>query len=430
LKILKGREFKAKFLGKLIKRYSKYPESVESTVQKIAEGIKRNGDKALFNYIKKYDNIALDIDKLKVTDTEIKQAYNEISNVKIKAIKVASNNIYEFHKIQKDRLEFKTKLDDAYLGQIVRPIESVGIYSPGGRNPYPSSILMCAIPAKVAGVEKIIACTPPNINGEIDSAILVAADQAGVNQIYKVGGAQAIAAMAYGTESIPPVVRIVGPGNIYVTAAKSYVSRDVAIDFPAGPTELVIIADESANSKFIASDILAQAEHDPNSIVILMILSEKVANEVKSNIEKQKKDLSRIEIIESSLSKNGFIIIVKDLAEAISLSNYIAPEHLGIFTRKPYQLLNKVQNAGAIFLGEYSPVALGDYTIGTNHVLPTGGWARVYSGLSIRDFMKTISFVNCSPKSLEELADETITMSEMEGLDAHSYSIESRRRKV
>jgi histidinol dehydrogenase len=430
LKILKGREFKTKFLGKLIKRYSKYPQSVESIVKKIAEDIKRNGNKALFNYIKKYDNVVLDIDKLKVTDTEIKQAYGEINNAKIKAIKVASNNIYEFHKIQKARLEFKTKTDDAYLGQIVRPIDSVGIYSPGGRNPYPSSILMCAIPAKVAEVKKIIACTPPNINGGIDPTILVAADQAGVNQIYKVGGAQAIAAMAYGTESIPAVDRIVGPGNIYVTAAKSYVSRDVAIDFPAGPTELVIIADETANSKFIASDILAQAEHDPNSIVILMILSEKVANEVKTNIEGQKKDLSRKEIIESSLSKNGFIIIVEDLAEAISLSNDIAPEHLEISTCKPYQLLSKVQNAGAIFLGEYSPVALGDYTIGTNHVLPTGGWARVYSGLSIRDFMKTISFVNCSPKSLEELADETITMSEMEGLDAHSYSIKARRRKV
>jgi histidinol dehydrogenase len=430
LKILKGREFKTKFLGKLIKRYSKYPQSVESIVKKIAEDIKRNGNKALFNYIKKYDNVVLDIDKLKVTDTEIKQAYGEINNAKIKAIKVASNNIYEFHKIQKARLEFKTKTDDAYLGQIVRPIDSVGIYSPGGRNPYPSSILMCAIPAKVAEVKKIIACTPPNINGGIDPTILVAADQAGVNQIYKVGGAQAIAAMAYGTESIPAVDRIVGPGNIYVTAAKSYVSRDVAIDFPAGPTELVIIADETANSKFIASDILAQAEHDPNSIVILMILSEKVANEVKTNIEEQKKDLLRKEIIESSLSKNGFIIIVEDLAEAISLSNDIAPEHLEISTCKPYQLLSKVQNAGAIFLGEYSPVALGDYTIGTNHVLPTGGWARVYSGLSIRDFIKTISFVNCSPKSLEELADETITMSEMEGLDAHSYSIKARRRKV
>jgi len=430
LKILKGREFKTKFLGKLIKRYSKYPQSVESIVQKIAEDIKRNGNKALFNYIKKYDNVVLDIDKLRVTDAEIKQAYGEINNAKIKAIKVASNNIYEFHKIQKARLEFKTKTDDAYLGQIVRPIDSVGIYSPGGRNPYPSSILMCAIPAKVAEVKKIIACTPPNINGGIDPTILVAADQAGVNQIYKVGGAQAIAAMAYGTESIPAVDRIVGPGNIYVTAAKSYVSRDVAIDFPAGPTELVIIADETANSKFIASDILAQAEHDPNSIVILMILSEKIADEVKTNIEEQKKDLSRKEIIESSLSKNGFIIIVEDLAEAISLSNDIAPEHLEISTCKPYQLLSKVQNAGAIFLGEYSPVALGDYTIGTNHVLPTGGWARVYSGLSIRDFMKTISFVNCSPKSLEELADETITMSEMEGLDAHSYSIKARRRKV
>ncbi len=319
-------------------------------------------------------------------------------------------------------------MDGILLGQIVRPINSVGIYSPGGRNPYPSSVLMCAIPAKVAGVRRIIACTPSRREGGVDPAILVAADISGVDEIYRVGGAQAIAAMAYGTETIPAVGKIAGPGNIYVTTAKLHVSRDVAIDLPAGPSELLVIADEEANPIFIASDMLAQAEHDPCSSVILLTTSRRLADQVMNELEKQRKFLSRNEILKSSIGKNGFIITVENLKDATNLANELAPEHLEIFTRKPYMLLREVESAGAIFLGEYSPVAIGDYTVGTNHVLPTGGWAKIYSGLSILDFVKTISFVDCSANGLKKLAEATITMAELEGLDGHAKSVIVRRK--
>ena len=429
MRILRGKKFEAQFLNKLSDRQTKYPLSIQSSVEKIVNNVRRIGDKALLGYTQEIDNVTLDPNELKVSSKEINESYDKITQTQLRAIKVASKNIERFHKIQRNKMDFKSVINGASLGQIVRPITSVGIYSPGGRNPYPSSILMCAIPAKIAGVKNIMACTPPRNEGKVDPAILVAANIAGVKHIYKVGGAQAIAAMAYGTESITAVDKIVGPGNIYVTAAKSYVNRDVAIDFPAGPTELVIIADEFANSRFIVSDMLAQAEHDTNSLVILFTSSKKVADDVKTNISEQKSILSRKEIVTEALNKNGFIVIVKNLEEAISLANKLAPEHLEILTQKPYQLLGKVENAGAVFLGEYSPVALGDYTIGTNHVLPTGGWARIYSGLSIRDFVKTINFVDCSSKELEKLAEDTITMAELEGLEGHAKSISIRRKK-
>ncbi len=429
MKIINAEEFTKEEFDKLIGRRKSYQSSIENSIKEIINQIRKNGDNSLLNYIKKFDKIEMVQSELEIHNGQIQEAYDKVDKDQLRALKFAADNIFRFHSYQKDMLEFKEKIDGSYLGQIARPLNSIGIYSPGGRNPYPSSVLMCAIPAKVAGVKKIIICTPPNEKGEINPAILIAADLSGADKIYKIGGAHAIAAMAYGTETIPAVDKIVGPGNIFVTTAKLLVSRDVAIDLPAGPTELTIVADNYSNPRFIASDMLAQAEHDPNSLVVLLTTSEVISKNVLIELEKQKKFLLRKEIIENSLSKNGFIIIVKNLNEAIDVANKLAPEHLEIFTRKPSELLNKVENAGAVFLGEYSPVTLGDYTAGTNHVLPTGGSAKIYSGLSIRDFIKTISYLNCSKTYFNKLAEATITLAKMEGLEGHACSIIIRRDK-
>ncbi len=429
MNILISKDFKKKFLKKLTKRRARYPPSVLNLVEKIIKDVRAGGDKSILKYMEKFDKVYLNQNDLMVRSEEIEEAYEKISKSQLHAIKKASSNIYKFHKVQKSKLEFEEQMDGILLGQIVRPIKSVGIYTPGGRNPYPSSVLMCAIPARVAGVKKIMSCTPPLEDGKVDPGILVASDLAGVNEIFRIGGAQAISAMAYGTETIPSVDKIVGPGNVYVTAAKLMVSCDVAIDLPAGPSEILIIADEKANPNYIASDMLAQAEHDPESLVILLTTSRKFVDKVISELEMQKKTLSRKKIVENSLGNNGFIVIIDDLKEATDLANEIAPEHLEIFTRNPHRLLKEVENAGAIFLGEYSPVAIGDYAAGTNHVLPTGGWARIHSGLSILDFIKTMNVVECSSKGLKKLAESTIALAELERLDGHAKSIIARRKR-
>jgi histidinol dehydrogenase len=311
-------------------------------------------------------------------------------------------------------------------GQVTRPLSSVGVYAPGGRASYPSSVLMCAIPARVAGVEEIIVCSPPGNSGDINPALLVAADIVGVSGVYRVGGAQAIAAMTYGTETVPKVDKIVGPGNVFVTAAKLEVSKDVAIDVPAGPSEVLIIADETGNASFIASDLLAQAEHDPQAWAILLTTSEAIASALNEEFYRQMESLSRTEVIRSSLQKGGLIVIVRDIEEAVEYTNLIAPEHLQIQTKNPAEVLSKIRNAGAIFLGGYSPVALGDYSSGLNHVLPTGGYARFYSGLSTLDFVKTMNFLQCNREGYRSLKETAVTLAEMEGFDGHAKSVSIR----
>ena len=428
MKIIKIKEVSTKNINEIFNSRKRIPSHVEDLVKDIIKNVRTKGDASVIGYIEKYDKIKLDKNKLKVKKQEILDAYTKMNRHQLEAFKIAIKNIHRFHKIQKDRLGYEEHINTSLLGQKATPINSVGIYSPSGRNPYPSSVLMSAIPAKVAGVNKIILCAPPIKGSKVEPAILVAADLSGVDEIYRVGGVQAIAAMAYGTETIPSVNKIVGPGNIYVTTAKLLVSRDVAIDLPAGPSELLIIADGMANTKFITSDMLAQAEHDPNSIVVLITTSKQISEKVLAEIENQKKTLSRKEILESSLDNNGFIILVKDINHAIDFANEFAPEHLEILTKKPMNMLNRIKNAGAIFLGEYSPVALGDYTVGTNHVLPTGGWAKIYSGLSTRDFMKTISYVYCSSEHFNKIAEATISLAKLEGLDGHVESIRIRRK--
>jgi len=314
------------------------------------------------------------------------------------------------------------------LGQVTRPLASVGVYAPGGKASYPSSVLMCAVPAMVAGVEKIVVCSPPRKDGDVDPALLVAADVAGVSDFYRVGGVQAIAAMAYGTDTVQKVDKIVGPGNVYVTAAKLEVNRDVAIDIPAGPSEVLVIADDTANASYIAADLLAQAEHDPQAWAILLTTSETLAKEVNDEIFRQMKTLSRIDIIKASL-KNGLIITVRDIEEATELANMIAPEHLQIQTAAPDDVFSKIRNAGAVFLGGYSPVSFGDYSSGLNHVLPTAGYAKIYSGLSSLDFVKTMNFLQCSKQGYRNLKETTVSIAEMEGFSAHAKAVSIREEK-
>jgi histidinol dehydrogenase len=344
-------------------------------------------------------------------------------------LKKAAVNITRFHETQIKAMWSLETAKGVTLGQVTRPLSSVGVYAPGGKAPYPSSVLMCVIPAKAAGVKKIVVCSPPRKNGDVNPALLVAADIAGATEIYRVGGAQAVAAMAYGTETVPKVDKIVGPGNVFVTAAKLEVSKDVAIDVPAGPSEILIIADETAKISFIASDLLAQAEHDPRAWAILLTTSKDLALAVKTEVYQQLKSLSRRETAESSLQTGGLIVVVKNIEEAVDYANMIAPEHLQIQTKTPYEVFDKIQNAGAVFLGEYSPIAFGDYSAGLNHVLPTGGYAKTYSGLSTRDFVKTINFLRCSKQGYSSLEKTAVTLAKLEGFDGHARSVSVRSDK-
>jgi len=423
LKIITTQEFKGKELDGVVKRGKLDLSQISSSVDEIMSDVKENGDSALLLYTEKFDNVHLATSELKVTEREISEAYKKLAKNQINSLKKAANNIARFQKKQLKNAWSMEMAKGVMAGQITRPFSSIGVYAPGGKASYPSSMLMCIIPAKVAGVKKIIVCSPPRENRNLNPALLVAADLAGATEIFKVGGAQAIAAMAYGTETLPKVDKIVGPGNIFVTAAKLKISKDVAIDLPAGPSELLIIADETANPSFIAADLLAQAEHDPQTRTILLTTSKKLAQAVEKQISRQLPSLSRKEIIESSIQKGGLIVIVKNMDEAVNFANLIAPEHLQIETKNADKVFGKVQNAGAIFLGEYSPVAFGDYSSGLNHVLPTGGYAKFYSGLSTRDFVKTISFLKCNKKGCQNLKKTTVELAKMEGFDAHAKSV-------
>lgn len=388
-----------------------FEEFIEK-VKPIVEDVRENGDKAVLKYTKLFDRVELK--RLRVKKKEIDSAYEEIDDDLIDALETAKENIERFHMLTTVEREIKIRFEDCIMGKIHVPLDIAGAYVPGGRASYPSTALMTGIPAKIAGVEKLIACTPPNSEGKVNPLTLVACDLAGFDEIYCVGGAQAISAMAYGTESIPKVQKIVGPGNAYVTAAKLLVAKDVAIDMPAGPSEILVIADDSANSEFIAYDCLAQLEHDPLAIAVVLTTSERIASEVKR-------------IVENAMGETNFAVeLVKDLDEAIKISNEFAPEHLSIFCRNAEKYLDKIKNAGSVFIGDWSGVAMGDYAAGTNHVLPTLGYAKIYSGLTVESFMKSITFQQLTLDTLKRIGNAVVKLAEAEGLKYHAESIKIR----
>ena len=423
MRIITSKEFRGEILDRVVNRGKADLSLISLAVRKIIVDVRENGDEALLRYTEKFDNVRLIRSKLKVSKRKIKEAYKKLERSQINALQKAAVNIARFHKKQIRDIWSLEMAKGVTIGQVTRPLSSIGVYTPGGKAPYPSSVLMCTIPAKVVGIKKIVVCSPPEENGNINPALLVAADMAGATEIYRVGGAQAIAAMAYGTETVPKVNKIVGPGNVFVTAAKLEVSKDVAIDIPAGPSEVLIIADGNANASFIASDLLAQAEHDPQALAILLTTSKDLASAVKEEVHRQMESFSRIETVKSSIQTGGLIVIVKNIREAVYYANLLAPEHLQIQTKNPRRVFDKIQNAGTVFLGNYSPVAFGDYSSGLNHVLPTGGYAKIYSGLSARDFIKTINFLQCSRRGYLDLKGTTVTLAKMEGFDGHAKSV-------
>lgn len=421
---LKGPE-KDRLLKELKERGTVDFKDYQDAVQTILDKVSVTGDQALLEYTKQFDGIDLSAKGLKVTEEEVDEAYSLVSEEFLRAIRLAIDNITDYHEKQRQNSWF-TSSEGTMLGQKITPIASVGIYVPGGTAAYPSSVLMNAIPAKVAGVERIVMVTPPNKEGKLAAGVLVAAKELGIEEIYKVGGAQAIGALAYGTNTIAKVNKIVGPGNIYVATAKREVYGYVDIDMIAGPSEILVIADASANPKYVAADLLSQAEHDELSSAIFITTSEDLGKAVAVEVAKQTAKLERKSIVEKSLINYGKIILVKDLEEAIDLSNEIAPEHLELCVEKPFELLDQVKNAGAIFLGHYAPEPLGDYLAGPNHVLPTSGTAKFYSPLSVEDFIKKSSVIYYNQKALEKVKNEVMTLAETEGLTAHKNSIKVR----
>ena len=397
---------------------------VRKSVEEIIENVKSTGDKALRGYTLDFDKVYLE--SFKIEKEEIEKAYNEGDLEFIEILKESIKNIEKYHQNQKKTSYIYQKELGVFMGQRLIPMDSVAIYVPGGKAAYPSSVLMNAIPAKVAGVNEIVLVTPPDKNGEVNKQILVAAKLCGINKVYKLGGAQAIAALAYGTESIENVSMIVGPGNAFVAEAKRQVYGDVGIDMVAGPSEILIVADEKANPKYIAADLMSQAEHDELASSILVTTSKKLADKVNKEIEVQVKNLSRRNIIESSLINFGKIVICKSIEECIELANLIAPEHLELLIDSPIEYLEQVKNAGSVFLGEYTPEPIGDYFGGTNHVLPTGGTAKFSSPLSVDTFVKKSSFLYYSQKAVVRDGEKIIRFANEEGLTAHANSVKVR----
>ncbi len=427
MKIIKlTNESKKNILENLLKRIPNNYGKFEAAVNDILADIKENGDKALFDYTKKFDKADINESNLIVTQAEIEKAYTQVDAGLIDVIKKAIVNIRSYHEKQKQYSWFDSKPDGTILGQKITPLARVGVYVPGGKAAYPSSVLMNVIPAKVAGVEQIIMCTPPDKEGNVYPTTLVAAHEAGVDVIYKAGGAQAVAAMAYGTKSIPKVDKIVGPGNIYVALAKKAVFGYVSIDSVAGPSEIMVIADESANPRFVAADLLSQAEHDEMASAILVTTSEDIACKVSNEVDNFVKQLSRKEIIQQSLDNYGYILVADSMEEAVEVANDIASEHLEIVTQNPFDIMTKIKNAGAIFLGDYSSEPLGDYFAGPNHVLPTNGTAKFFSPLSVDDFIKKSSIISYSKNALEAVHTDIETFANAEYLTAHANSIHVR----
>lgn len=417
---------KKDILTNLLKRSPDNYGEYETIVKEIVEDVHINGDKALFAYTEKFDKAKIDASNVKVTKEEIEEAYAQVDEHLLGIIRKAIVNIKEYHEKQKQYSWFDSKNNGSMLGQKVTPIEKAGVYVPGGKAVYPSSVLMNVIPAKVAGVEEIIMTTPCNSEGKVYPMTLVAANEAGVDTIYKAGGAQAIAALAYGTESIPKVDKIVGPGNIFVALAKRTVFGHVSIDSVAGPSEILVLADETANPRFIAADLLSQAEHDEMASAILITTSKELAGKVSAQVEVFIEELSRTEIMRKSIDNYGYILVAKDMEEAIATANEIASEHLEIVTANPFDVMTKIKNAGAIFLGEYSSEPLGDYFAGPNHVLPTNGTAKFFSPLSVDDFIKKSSIIYYSREALEPVYKDIVDFAKSEQLTAHANSISVR----
>lgn len=419
-------ETKKDILNSLLKRSPDNYGSFEATVREIVDDVHVNRDAALFKYTEKFDKASINASNIKVTEGEIREAYNEVDASLLEVIRKAIVNIREYHEKQKQYSWFDSKDNGSLLGQKITPIGKVGVYVPGGKAVYPSSVLMNVIPAKVAGVSEIIMTTPCDATGKVYAASLVAAKEAGVDAIYKAGGAQAIAALAYGTESIPKVDKIVGPGNIFVALAKRMVFGHVSIDSVAGPSEILVLADETANPRFVAADLLSQAEHDEMASSILVTTSMELAEKVSEEVDGFVKILYRKEIIEKSLENYGYILVAKDMEDAIDVTNEIASEHLEIVTANPFDTMTRIKNAGAIFLGDYSSEPLGDYFAGPNHVLPTNGTAKFFSPLSVDDFIKKSSVIYYSREALEPVHKDIISFAESERLTAHANSIKVR----
>ena len=420
---------KQELLGNLLNRNPGSYTQYEQTVNEIIENVRNNGDKALFDYTLKFDKCELDASKVTVTRQEIEDAYAKLSPDFIEVMKKSADNIRVFHEKQKRNSWIETKEDGSILGQRILPIEISGVYVPGGKAAYPSSVLMNVVPARVAGVERIIMCTPPQADGSVNPGTLVAADIAGVDEVYKVGGAQAIAAMAFGTESIPKVDKITGPGNIFVALAKKACFGHVSIDSIAGPSEILVLADDTANARYVAADLLSQAEHDELASAILVTTSQRLADEVAKEIEEFLKTLSRADIIRKSLDNYGYIFIADTMEDAIDAANAVASEHLEIITSNPFEVMTRIKNAGAIFLGEYSSEPLGDYFAGPNHILPTNRTARFFSPLNVDDFMKKSSIIAYSKEALEKVHKDIELFAKEESLTAHANSIAVRFEK-
>ena len=416
-------------LEDLLKRSPNQYYEYEKSVSQILDKVREEGDQALFSYTMQFDHAKIDKSTIRVTDEEIEEAYRLADPSLIQVIKKALGNIRSYHEKQMQRSWFDAQPDGTILGQKVTALQRVGVYVPGGKAAYPSSVLMNIVPARVAGVEEIIMVTPPGKDGKVTPNTLVAAKEAGADVIYKVGGAQAIGALAYGTETIPKVDKIVGPGNIYVALAKKAVYGHVSIDAIAGPSEILVIADETANPRYVAADLLSQAEHDELASAILVTTSMELAEKVSEEIDGFLKELSRAEIIRKSLDNYGYILVADTMEEAIETANEIASEHLEIQTKDPYDVMTKIRNAGAIFIGEYSSEPLGDYFAGPNHVLPTNGTAKFFSPLSVDDFIKKSSIIAYSRDALEKIHTEIETFAKAEYLTAHANSIHVRFEK-
>ncbi len=420
---------KKNLLEDLLKRSPNQYSAYEKDVAKILEDVKQKGDEALFGYTARFDGAHLDAETVRVTEQEIQEAYDQVDEELLGIIRRALHNIRTYHEKQRQNSWFDSRPDGTILGQKVTALARVGVYVPGGKAAYPSSVLMNIAPAKAAGVDEIIMVTPPDKNGKVTPTTLVAAKEAGADVVYKIGGAQAIGALAYGTKSIPKVDKIVGPGNIYVALAKKAVYGHVSIDAIAGPSEILVIADDSANPSYVAADLLSQAEHDELASAILVTTSEELADAVSKEVDRFTAQLSRKEIIQKSLDNYGYILIAESMDEAISIANEIASEHLEIQTKNPYDVMTKIRNAGAIFIGEYSSEPLGDYFAGPNHVLPTNGTAKFFSPLSVDDFIKKSSIIAYSKEALEKVHEDIESFAAAERLTAHANSIHVRFNK-
>ena len=421
-----SKESRQNLLDSLLKRSPGNYGQYQDTVQEIVDRVKTKGDQALFELTRKFDWEGIDASNVKVTEAEVQEAYDTIDPQLVETIRKSLKNIREYHEKQKQYSWFDTTPEGTMLGQKVTPLASAGVYVPGGKAVYPSSVLMNIVPAKIAGVAHVVMCTPCNKEGKVNPAVLVAAKEAGADEVYKVGGAQAIAAMAFGTESIPKVDKITGPGNIFVALAKKAVSGFVSIDSIAGPSEILVLADETANPRYVAADLLSQAEHDEMASAILVTTSKELAEKVSEEVDAFVKILSRKEIISKSLDNYGYILVAETLEDAIETVDLIASEHLEIVAKNPFEVMMKVKNAGAIFLGEYSSEPLGDYFAGPNHILPTNGTARFFSPVSVDDFIKKSSIIYYSKEALQRVHKDIEYFAKAEQLTAHANSIAVR----